>query len=341
MKGQESFGFENSHTDPGLIINERPEGGQTEGCCSYTRCRNKTQEDMLMQEEIDVNFKGPKATERSETDNAQATTRSALRVNSMADDGQTALHAVVSKEHLEVVKNLLGGGSSMSKSDNGGWKRKALAEQQGNKSICDLLLSYENRKSDEHRIQFLGPEAGESTSHLKKAETNSHVRNSSFSDDRNGTEAIRKRVTIHMQFQNSNTNWQHGKLIILPDSIDELFKVAGKPFFFTQEHYLKINRKHKKLFIDFLKIRNQEHFSGRSIFIRKIRTLNSISNLSWFLHSSLLTLCETAGEKFGSSKPNKIINAENAEIDDISVIRDGDHLFLLKHDCDNIDVDMT
>lgn len=40
-------------------------------------------------------------------------------------------------------------------------------------------------------------------------------------------------------------------------------------------------------------------------------------------------VCETAGEKFGGYKPTKVINAENAEIDDINVIRDGDHLFLL------------
>lgn len=230
MKGPESLGFENQHTDPGSIINEWSEGvGPTEGCCSYTGCREKTQEDKLMQEEMNVNFKGSKTTEKSDTGNIQAPIRSALRVNSMADDGQTALHAAVSKEHLEVVKNFLGG-SSMSKMDTRGWTPKAQAEHRGNKSICDLLLSYENRKSDDHRMQFSGPEVGETTSHLKKAETNSYIRTSSSTGDGKGMEAVRKRVTIHMQFQNSSTHRQHGKLIILPDSIDELLKVAGKPF---------------------------------------------------------------------------------------------------------------
>ncbi|PON72610.1 Voltage dependent potassium channel [Parasponia andersonii] len=272
MNGQESLGFENPHMDPGLIINEWPEGGvQTDGCCSYTECQDKIREETLMQEEINVNFKRSKTTANSNSGNAQASTQSALRVNSKADDGQTARHAAVSKEHLEVVKNLLGGGSSISKSDSRGRTPKALAEQQGNKSICDLLLSYENRKSNEHRIQLLG-DAGESSSHLTKTDTDSHIGTGS-SGDRKGIEAIRKRVTIHMQFQNSGTHRQHGKLIILPDSIDELFEVAG--------------------------------------------------------------------QKFGSSKPMKIINAENAEIDDISVIRDGDHLFLLHHNCDNMHVDVT
>lgn len=42
--------------------------------------------------------------------------------------------------------------------------------------------------------------------------------------------------------------------------------------------------------------------------------------------------CETAGQKFGGCNPNRVVNVENAEIDDISVIRDGDHLFLLDNE---------
>lgn len=30
----------------------------------------------------------------------------------------------------------------------------------------------------------------------------------------------------------------------------------------------------------------------------------------------------------------KVVNSENAEVDDLSVIRDGDHLFLLSNDCE-------
>lgn len=47
-----------------------------------------------------------------------------------------------------------------------------------------------------------------------------------------GTEVTRlnkKRVTIHMKFQkNKATHEQQGKLIILPDSLEELLRVAGK-----------------------------------------------------------------------------------------------------------------
>ncbi|PQQ20421.1 potassium channel KAT1 [Prunus yedoensis var. nudiflora] len=59
------------------------------------------------------------------------------------------------------------------------------------------------------------------------------------------------------------------------------------------------------------------------------------------LPDSLEELLRVASDKFGGYKPTKVINAENAEIDDISVVRDGDHLFLLHHDSDNMNFDVT
>ncbi|KAL5716030.1 hypothetical protein ACHQM5_017770 [Ranunculus cassubicifolius] len=47
------------------------------------------------------------------------------------------------------------------------------------------------------------------------------------------------------------------------------------------------------------------------------------------LPDSLQELLRIADNKFGGYNPTKIVNGENAEIDDISIIRDGDHLFLL------------
>lgn len=51
--------------------------------------------------------------------------------------------------------------------------------------------------------------------------------------------------------------------------------------------------------------------------------------------------CDTAGEKFGGYKFTRVINADNAEIDDISVIRDGDHLYLLQNDTEILDYNVT
>lgn len=52
-------------------------------------------------------------------------------------------------------------------------------------------------------------------------------------------------------------------------------------------------------------------------------------------------LCETAGEKFRGYKFTKVVSAENAEIDDICVIRDGDHLFLLQNEGETMGKDVS
>uniref|UniRef100_A0A0A0M048 KHA domain-containing protein n=1 Tax=Cucumis sativus TaxID=3659 RepID=A0A0A0M048_CUCSA len=54
------------------------------------------------------------------------------------------------------------------------------------------------------------------------------------------------------------------------------------------------------------------------------------------LPDSIQQLCKIAGEKFGGEiMATKVMSADNAEIDDINVIRDGDHLFLLYNHIQN------
>ncbi|KAL1567469.1 potassium channel KAT1-like isoform X3 [Salvia divinorum] len=47
------------------------------------------------------------------------------------------------------------------------------------------------------------------------------------------------------------------------------------------------------------------------------------------LPNSLQELLQIAGEKFGDKNLERVVNAENAQVEDLSVVRDGDHLFLL------------
>ncbi|KAK7405799.1 hypothetical protein VNO78_07408 [Psophocarpus tetragonolobus] len=141
------------------------------------------------------------------------------------------------------------------------WKQKPVVEQQQNKSIISsLAMNHDNRKTlDEHIIEFLEPEIPINYP-LGKVYTNSYTGNSNHRTERETERFFKKRVIIHFQGKERITSQeQHGKLIILPDSLEELLHIVG--------------------------------------------------------------------EKFGGSKPTKVISTENAEIDDISVIRDGDHLF--------------
>ncbi|KAI6705856.1 hypothetical protein NL676_008818 [Syzygium grande] len=152
-------------------------------------------------------------------------------------------------------------------------------------SIDDILVSsYEDIKiPEEHRINFTGPETGMNTidaqykhgsigePKLVRFESRKLPRVPEPNKERilsNGVvkQSTKKRVTIHMPVPKygSSSLRQPAKLIVLPDSMEDLLKVAG--------------------------------------------------------------------EKFGCDhRSAKLVNAENAEIDDIEVIRDHDHLFFLEN----------
>ncbi|KAL0300591.1 UNVERIFIED_CONTAM: Potassium channel KAT2 [Sesamum radiatum] len=180
-------------------------------------------------------------------------------ISSAAEDGQTALHTAVRQGHLEMVRILLDTGRNVNKLNERCQLTKELEEHHANKGIYDLMQNYENEK------KLVGT-SNSGTSRYKKDANPS----SSSSKHPTGVEAIKsvKRVTIHMNFQKQNdTRKQLAKLIILPDSLEELLKIAG--------------------------------------------------------------------QKFGDGNLTKVLDAENAEIDDLSVIRDGDHLFLVPNLCED------
>ncbi|XP_034917081.1 potassium channel KAT3 [Populus alba] len=246
------------------------ESQNREEWCSKRGCKDHMHGDLSVNKARETDSQGSKITRKSELGKGYDCTRHE-GLETAVEDSETALHAAVCEGHVEMVKILLEGGANINKPDARGWTPKALAEQQGNKSIHDLLLNYENRNIlNEHRIDFIESETvGDSKKSREKHEGNKALTNSSSCisrcpHDREATKST-KRVTIHMQLQNRSTLQSRlGKLIILPDSMEELLRIAG--------------------------------------------------------------------EKFGGYKFTRVVNAENAEIDGISVIRDGDHLFLLQDD---------
>ncbi|KAJ9690975.1 hypothetical protein PVL29_013236 [Vitis rotundifolia] len=284
LKGLESLGFTDPHMDPESILREWIDGVPTGGSLSHAGCHDQSPHgDPSIQEARDIDLLGSEATKKSKADKAHESTGCGIDVNSAAaEDDQTALHVAVCNGHLEMVRILLERGANVNKKDATGWTPKALAEQQGKKCIYDLLLSYENRRLlDEHKIHFIGSDAADCctsqgphtrtggpnfhNSQFKKVSTNSNSGSSSYPSNKDVMTLTKRRVTIHRQFQNASTSQgQLGKLIILPESIEELLQIAG--------------------------------------------------------------------QKFGGYNPTKVVSAENADIDDISVIRDGDHLFLLQNE---------
>lgn len=190
----------------------------------------------------------------------------------------TALHDAVNNGDVEMSRVFLEQQADVNGSDDRGLTPNAITEHREKNKIRNLLVNYGNKYGlDEHKIDFLRQETAETgnsqfkptkaggTNHsnpqLRKATMNLSTGNTSRLADM-GSNKINKRVTIHMKIREKNNSENMlRKLIILPDSLEELQIIAGA--------------------------------------------------------------------KFGGCIINKVLTSDDAEIDDIDVIRDGDHLFLL------------
>ncbi|XP_011085251.1 potassium channel KAT1-like [Sesamum indicum] len=237
--------------DPSLIVKNWLGREPQRECDSHTEDHDNLYGDSLDQKPTkDVSGSRFTVTNQSGTE---------VDANSSAEDGESDLQTAVRKGHLEMVRIFLEG-RNVNKPNERCQLTEELEDHQANKGIYDLMLNYENEK------KLVGTSNSGTNCYKKDAKPSS-----SSSKYPTGVEAIKpvKRVTIHMNFQKPNdTRKQLAKLIILPDSLEELLKIAG--------------------------------------------------------------------QKFGDDNPTKVLNAENAEIDDLSVIRDGDHLFLVPNLCEDI-----
>lgn len=238
MNGREDFGFEYPCTDSGPFPNELLQGGHTIGSSSH-ECKNNSHEHSLMHEGECIDIR------KSET--------SLCKVNN--DDHLVTKHSMISehdtievraparKGNLDIVEILLERDSNPNPNSIG-WTQNALAKQPKNKSIGDQKMSHENEKLDEFRIE-IEPEIlldrGTSTRNRRhdgirsikypkeKLSTNSNSRHSNSPSDIESARLPKKRVTIQLLHGcRSTSQGSHGKLIILPDSLEELLKIAGK-----------------------------------------------------------------------------------------------------------------
>ncbi|KAG6419331.1 hypothetical protein SASPL_121549 [Salvia splendens] len=229
MKACGGFNVEGQH-DPSLNTTRCFDGDSY----SHTRYQDNFHNEAVKQHTVYIENSSCTTAHPKESNDTKG---SKAEVDSSTEEGQTSLNVAIRQGHIETVRFLLERGANVNIPDARGWTPKALAEMQTDRGIYDLILNYENKKKPD----------------------------GSINDAANHAQAVipeKKRVTIHIKCENSkHSEKKLPKLIVLPHSIEDLLKIAGK--------------------------------------------------------------------KFGDGSIASIVNAENAEIDDISVVRDGDHLFFL------------
>lgn len=211
LKEHEELGFEYPATDPGLALHQMHHGNNIRGCFCHgcTKILDSHGEtrlhDMIFENgKIDLNDADAKRGHQEMV--------------------QIQQEKEASEKHLGPIR----------------WKQKSLAA--------------ENEKTlDGHIIEFMEPEIlnhdrsdpirkrredflRSTNFPLGKVHTSAHSSNSNHPIEREAPISINKRVTIHSLSKHRTTSeGQYGKLITLPDSLEELLRIAGK-------HYLKILR---------------------------------------------------------------------------------------------------
>ncbi|KAF9621636.1 hypothetical protein IFM89_025368, partial [Coptis chinensis] len=262
LKDPGSVGFGDADAYLGFLIKEWLDEGPLRGICTQGHKVYNPQEDPSIHKGRDIYISMHDSAEKEETDHIYELIKGGADINLPDKYGQTVSSCCCPQGHVEMIKLLLEQGANVNKADARGWTPKTLAKLLDQKSIYDLLQYYEggNRNLEDRKPEPIEPEKGESKySHCFQVATESHSGSSSSSSASQVMSLAKRRVTIHKNLQKEN---QLGKLILLPDSLEELLRIAG--------------------------------------------------------------------HKFEGYHPTKVINIESAEIDDISVIRDGDHLFLLQ-----------
>ncbi|KAF5204869.1 Potassium channel kat1 [Thalictrum thalictroides] len=279
LQDPDSVGFKDADTYMECITKQWFNEGHLRG--KFTRVGNQEyhpERDPSIHETTETGISIHNTMEKGEMDEVNDLIKCGADIKLTDKYEQTALHVAVRKGNLQTIKTLLEQGANVNKEDSRGWTPKNLAQLLEQKSIYDLLQTYEDRNLENHKIELM--ELGKTNSlkysqvkdsregllhfvnpHSLQVATETNSGSCSCNSVSQIVNLAKRRVTIHMNFHKENvSDIQFGKLIILPDSLEELLSIAG--------------------------------------------------------------------QKFEGHHPTKVINGENAEIDDISVIRDGDHLFL-------------
>ncbi|KAJ0987939.1 hypothetical protein J5N97_006295 [Dioscorea zingiberensis] len=205
-------------------------------------------------------------------------------------DGTTALHLAVCEGNLEVVKFLVEHGADIDKPDNHGWSPRKLADQQSHEEI-KALFREKTQSSDK----------------------SASVTNSSTSP--------RLRITGHPSipffFQEHQRSSSGGK-------------TAGKI------HHRRKANFHNSLFGIMSAVHggdshpHQHHHSPPPIRVTiSCPEKSDMASKLVLLPGSLEELFYICTQKFGFSPTKALTKDDEAEIEDINLIRDGDHLILV------------
>ncbi|RDY04230.1 Potassium channel AKT1, partial [Mucuna pruriens] len=225
-----------------------------------------------------------------------------------SNDGATALHVAVTEGNVEIVKFLLGHGASMDKPNKHGWSPRDLADQQAHTEINAIFNSTGEPKVQssvtiperQSNIRYLGRFTSEPTMPLP-LDGSFHGADGSWTQNQTQTQTPARPRRRSNNYHNS------------------LFGIMSAA------------HKGEKDLLFSVVMNNNNARNGMKSTVGPTRVIIScpekgeVVGKLVLLPGSFQELLEIGAKKFGIY-PSKVVCEDGAEIEDIEVIRDGDHL---------------
>ncbi|KAJ9163148.1 hypothetical protein P3X46_022847 [Hevea brasiliensis] len=215
--------------------------------------------------------------------------------------GNTALHVAVCEDNTEIVRFLLDHGAEIDKPDIHGWTPRDLADQQGHEEIKFIFQTCKEPKTqsvvaipENHKpgIRYLGRFTSEPTIRPMSHDGSHSGRDGSWSQKR-----TRRR-----------TNNFHNSLFGMMSAAHK----GEKELPFPVSHTIAADNYGANPARVIISCPEKVEIAGKLILLPK----------------SLPELLEIGAKKFGLTLA-KVLSKDKAEIDDIEVIRDGDHILIV------------
>ncbi|PUZ55590.1 hypothetical protein GQ55_5G224700 [Panicum hallii var. hallii] len=224
-------------------------------------------------------------------------------INRSTRDGTTPLHRAVCDGNVQMVELLLEHGADIDKQDNNGWSPRDLAEQQGHDDI-QVLFKSKSRVAPSRRVSnsrvapMLIGRFNSEPSILNMDHENGEVRRKVVPQ-----KLLRKRVSFQNSLfgviSSSHAHQDTGRLL----SRD--LAATGSPSSCRHESLIRVT----------ISCPEKGNTAGKLVLLPR----------------SMKELLELGAKKFGFM-PSKVLTIEGAEIDEVELIRDGDHIVLVSDD---------
>ncbi|XP_020098684.1 potassium channel AKT1-like [Ananas comosus] len=213
-------------------------------------------------------------------------------------DGSTALHLAVCEGNSQLVEFLLEIGANIDQPDFHGWTPRNLADQQGHDEIKAL---FEDKKAPERTASFKSPRP---VPHLIGKYSSEpvipHISQDGLLESSNN---IRRRANFHNSLFGVITSAHVNK------SNSELHSPVGASRGIGGNYY------RNSLLRVTISCPEKGNTAGKLV----------------LLPESMEELLDIGAKKFGFL-PTKVLTKDGAEVDDVKLIRDGDHLILASND---------